>query len=177
MYRILRRMIVLPGRAFGFGACWLERVLLRGRSALCTLSLSVATVPLLLASATSPRTRDDDPIIPKPTVSSSIPISFSALPNSILFCNFRRSVWAYASFCFRALVMIISKDHPKTCASPLTACLLASSYLSPEGWAMLWISYWAAAPPSFQPSSADLPSTVVHSSRLASLCPHQSARP
>lgn len=60
--------------------------------------------PLLLASTVSALTLPELlPIIPRPTVSSSIPTSSSALPNSIRFWSLRSSVWAYASFCFRAL--------------------------------------------------------------------------
>lgn len=60
--------------------------------------------PLLLASTVSALTLPELlPIIPRPTVSSSMPTSSSALPNSIRFWSLRSSVWAYASFCFRAL--------------------------------------------------------------------------
>ena len=43
------------------------------------------------------------PIIPSPFVSSYAPVSSSASPNFIRFCNLRNSVIAYASLAFRAL--------------------------------------------------------------------------
>lgn len=43
------------------------------------------------------------PIIPIPLVSSYAPVSSSASPNAIRFCNLRNSVMAYASFALRAL--------------------------------------------------------------------------
>jgi hypothetical protein len=81
-------------------------LLARDNLAKCQLcpGKSVWDLPLLLESTTSLLTRPvPAPIIPNPTDSSSISASCSALPNSILFCNFLISVWAYASFCFLAL--------------------------------------------------------------------------
>ena len=85
--------------------------------------------PLLRASTVSPRTRPElAPIIPRPTVSSSIPVSSSGLPNSILFCSLRNSVCAYASFCFRALQLCQCKPGFADCL-PLPTPFLPVRFL------------------------------------------------